>query len=740
MLQRNLSTIFCSIFALLILVCLGCGDGIVESSKGERAQDELIFQNSHHPTSPDFNAYSTQELNHYAKVAFLNPLSTGERANIHRASNMSRTSTFNEVSQPTTLNGVCSLATGYGSGQAVGTNTMLQSHHAGLYDRENDIVQVRRKSLSGGIWPQNLNNPALGQEDYARDILQRFYSLGLTGLANPVPGNDIYYEHYLSNWRYNIVLDGYEHGKHDYILEVAEPKCLSLLPGLNAPLMGPGMFIDWMEIDPDENSPAPSERAWANAFTDLHDSSISTSNKSTFPLNISLLPGLTDATVSRGAVSEFGCQTGASQTPDPNDDYFTIVDYADVVTTSLDSREGVSGSGVWRRDVPDLVGYLWGIAVEKGTVGVSDSWDRSAPADYASTTPDPAAGIYTGVDVLTQQFEDEIDERDEGRKRPWNDSPEPTRSSDPNYDNENLPEFKTPEMNDEDQPEHCVGSCDREYEYRRSCKDKYAQLYPEWAELYTGEQHQYVASGVGIVGGPIIKDDSKYIADFGPVCAPWSEYPYSMFWQYVVHHVNDISGSIFGFGGTTVRPNLSLQYLSGKSFDTDNTYHQRVENIPFQNCAPGYVLSGVEFSRDSGGIRGARRILCTRIYKGNNALDQEIIPLKPSFYNTLPNYLRFVNEIGDVDAQVGLEWLTCDDDETQHISGFVMFYSSLSSAQLEGIYPLCTKNPDIREEQLCEAGEEGGPVDNMFFSKPPFGVVEWTDKQSPSCAVTQNCP
>ena len=741
-----------------MLIGAGCGPEEWEAGVEERGAEELIFENRLDP-GPDFdndlNVYESNELEwaaHNQGPFELGKTNFDHVRRVQLSAGLSRTAIHHINYKPseTEENGTfsCSYKTHSSSGQMVGYNAALTAHHSALYDDEDDRSSVAMRSIVDGVWKGSGGT----EKPDSRHMRQRLYSLGLTELANPnTTKTDPFHpalRDYMTQWEFYITEDGYEGSRSDFVVEVSKPKCLQKGSRFEFPIYGPGIFTDWMQVEESEYSDHVNHEPSANGFMQLFDGGPPPTD---WFHSLALLPGVVGAQKS-SSDSEEGCLNSASS-QDPWDDYFIISDYADVVTTSLDITNGISGSGVWHEG--EAAPPVWGLLTSSAPDG---EWDRAAGADVNSD--EPQANEWSGVSIFYQAAVDEVQEQNEGRKRP-NGSSEPSRGDQPGYDIPGeSPALPVPPQKDEPKPDGCVGNCSGEIELERVCSDFYQEHFPEWGELNEAESHEYVASGIGVWGGAAHVGETKVLSDFGLVCGPWSSYPYSMFWHYVFRTGADVEGDVYdtrsihkssesGAGGAWPRwlsldqPTTTTQY--------QEPHHERLEQMPFQNCPAGYVLSGVRFEKAAGDnhLLGVHEIECRRIYDPIIGREVEVIPLIPDFYGDLNEangneYLRFFNEIGDVQSSNNLQWMRCPDEENEHITGMTLYYDNMTGPNpLKGVFPHCTTNPEPLEEgkQVCDTEVS---VDGRFHTEisSPYGAPQWPKAPNPSCATpgTAACP
>lgn len=749
--------------ACIVAICLSgaaCGEQTdVVGDDEQRTDDELMFDNSVNPSpsyQDDFNVYETRELEN---IAFdEGPLQNGSIANgkmndLQRAASYARTAVSHLTHKPYTPEGEtsCETAAFLGTGQMVGYNTALTAHHVALYDDPQDITELGTHSIEREASGQSPLYPVADEQPDSVRLRKRLYSLGFTSLANPnaVADDSDTFDEYFRNWTFYIVHNGYATSfKDDVVLEAAQPKCFAETP-YNVPVYGPGMFTDWMRIKTTNSIDHQGHDVWANGFQRVVDNLVDTE----FLHTLAILPGVVDEDVPRVDGNQ-GCTSGAQTL---EEQAFTITDYADVQMTSLDATNGISGSGVWHLD--DLfytLPHVWGIASDVRHPGEpeDDTWDRAFSSDCNSTIP--TTSCRTGVALIGNSTDATNDDYNDGRER-GNGSPEPSRGDQQGFDEPEDYEMPKPPVIDDPQSDQCVGECSGEQEFEKVCSDVYEQVYSAWSELNGHEDYRYLGSGIGIWGGPGINRESeeKFLTDFGLVCGPWSSYPYSMFWSYVVRTGVDVAQDMFDVPSHKQSTWASSRVLSldqpasvNRNFATE---HGRLEQMPFQNCPPGYVLTGILFSQSEGFeyLLGARKIRCKRIYDNNDANEVLEIPLIPDFYENLPSqdeYLRFYNEIGDVESTNNLEWLTCQNEALEHISGLRIYYDSpsgLFNTPVHGVFPYCTYHPPALEPEteVCSSQMEGGEYDHSVISSP-YGAPEWPKAPSPSCAIPggANCP
>jgi len=760
---------------------LSCGSN--EDDVDFKLKKQAIVSESENIISsndPDFNGWEHFKL--FKKIPTLNLYDSQEFGPVLTATLLSRstllTSQNRIIGQPMPYNGESceeilnnqsSSSFSKGNGFLVGLNTMATSHHVALHDGLNDVYTfISPTDRSDSIY----NSPSLSR--YNVFFLERLYRLGFIHKYHGFPSNVTFFD--LDPNRYDDTVAQFDRfegrnykdyygnnpvgdPKKDLILEKFTGQCID---DFKVKIM-PGILHDWTEIatrSNDPKNPNEGEYLYSSQYQLVRsvedDGSLSSMNDSPiypgdllYDLNYikyTMLPGVLEW---RGNTTYVG-------TPTNDVGCGFSIDYKPDALTSMDGASGSSGGPIFMiRPLNNgriiLSSVAWGVAAAIYMDIKKDLHHAFGYDQNVTSTP-------TKYNTLYESFSDSAlkDIRRANREPEDTSNPgtalliQPDRYPEPPEGEDDPEGARAP--NSEDIEGDCIGDCDNPVE------DTYATDFN--CTEYMTNRYRYLkarqySSGIGVMGIPLqlrgIVDDQgepmKIMGNFGILCSPWSSYPYTEFWHVV--HAGMQSTYPAKWDQDLTHRNYSNRPFSEmynqNSYTKRNADYEPIEQktLPFQNCPPGYVLKDVKFILTSellesliavsplpnpnvpaNTIAGVEAIRCTKIYTDSPGPSSLEIPLKPNFFSSYPENLRFETNIGSnvpvADFTLPSVWKGCP--EGSHING----------------YRIASRNPDRPMYKLtfqCVSDPLPLPKNtdmcNVKIKSALSGQTDWT----PSCVV-----
>jgi len=399
--------------------------------------------------------------------------------------------------------------------------------------------------------------------------------------------------------------------------------------------------------------------------------------------------------------------------------------YQGLVSTTLDSRPGVSGSPVYhfqpllfnngKKNLDD--GRLWALANSSRRVSQNDTWGFNTPSD--GNYP---ANFSTAAE-LDSNIVAHIADKNAGK-------PDDLMRIRPARYLTDLDVTNEPAENEI--PGSCYPNCEERPDDKNlvtlKCGETFAQTNSEWKNLADGSidpEYQYFGSAIGLAGIPfytnlinnqIRGDEITALGNLGLVCSPWSSWPYSEFWQYVQlvikgtdtkwvsvwDHFYTTLSRFTPFSVTLNKNSIKKRFVKPEEEGGDDFIFVR-EEFPFQNCPPGYVLNGFEFLTFKDDftqeikrnvIAGVTKIKCDKIYPYINGPSSVSIPLRPAYYNDSPNNLKHETQIGEntFNSDYHNSPILMECDPGLHVSG-IQYEAKNPDNPGSFVSLLCSSNP-----------------------------------------------
>jgi hypothetical protein len=224
--------------------------------------------------------------------------------------------------------------------------------------------------------------------------------------------------------------------------------------------------------------------------------------------------------------------------------------------------------------------------------------------------------------------------------------------------------------------------------------------------------------GAGVTGGLLGIQRKPFIGDLGLVCAPWSSWSWTNYWNGMGHVSHAVEDYLFDYGGPQTRITKEKPFSTSLVSDSldhfeldlpievDETQRQR----PFQMCPPAYHLAAINFSLSSRNeFLGVHSVECRSTYNPSDVHSMSLVASSPNKSWSLSTW------IGDPHSSPN-STLSCSNGQGEMtVSGLRVFRDS--NSVIKGAQAYCTSVPAARDTpNECKAGAPSG--------SPPVGSLE----------------